>query len=272
MDKFMLHGYDALVMRQNLFPTSVLKKSKDENCPLTARSCTFKRHGGCCVPTLGRIVFSQIWDPYEPIDAFTIHGLWPSDCRTGQAPPNGCGEPSSIASISAAVQVDPTLHQVMSTYWPSKSGSLWANEWNKHGTCLSTVETRCYDNDSHPNDAIRYFKVSLSLYSQFDIMEELRPKKIVPGNNYTRKDFFNAMSHWKGSVGLYCRSNELSEIRFALFGRPKHQFAFRPKPNDGSCPDEFLFPIKRSRKPIKQNPPKSKPDPSVVHYRHDELK
>ncbi len=32
-------------------------------------------------------------------------------------------------------------------YWKSNSGndeSFWAHEWNKHGTCISSLETQCF--------------------------------------------------------------------------------------------------------------------------------
>lgn len=269
MDKLMIHGYDALAMRMNLVPTTFQHQRKKDLCPVTARSCTFKKYDGCCVPTLGKIVFAQFWSKAEPINAFTVHGLWPSDCRTGQFPPNGCGDISSNTTINGAVQADPTLHQIMTTYWPTRSGTLWTDEWNKHGTCLSTVEPRCYG-DEGPSDAIRYFKVSLALYSQFDIMAEL-PSHIVPGGNYTKQDFFAALPRWSDSLGLYCQNRELTEIRFSLFGRPNHQFSLRSKASDGSCPDTFLFPAKRTRPANRQAPHRANSAPGARNV-HDELR
>ncbi|KAJ9084596.1 Ribonuclease T2 precursor (RNase T2) [Entomophthora muscae] len=197
------HGYQNDDLRLNFVPevSPLLHGKLEDECPDHARTCKMRKYDGCCVPELRELVFSQFWDKRQSIDASTIHGLWPSDCRTGYAPPTGCRTTNIRAEdVKTAVYLDSGFKEVMETYWPTRNARLWANEWNKHGTCLSTVESRCYLNDFEWNEMIRYFTVTLSLYTQFDIMQELSTHGVYPGANYTASDFFHAIPQWRAGM------------------------------------------------------------------------
>jgi ribonuclease T2 len=73
----------------------------------------------------------------------------------------------------------------MSTYWKDFRGnddSLWAHEWNKHGTCMSSLETNCYS-DYQPQEEVRdYFVKAVELFKGLDTYQ-VRPKRVsIPSN------------------------------------------------------------------------------------------
>lgn len=56
----------------------------------------------------------------------------------------------------------------MRRYWKDFRGddaNLWEHEWNKHGTCISTLETHCYDSDYYPQqEVVDYFDKTVELF------------------------------------------------------------------------------------------------------------
>lgn len=55
----------------------------------------------------------------------------------------------------------------MQTYWKDYQGddaSLWSHEWNKHGTCVSTLETQCYDSYVSQQEVVDYFDVAVEVF------------------------------------------------------------------------------------------------------------
>jgi len=130
----------------------------------------------------------------------------------------------------------------MNEYWLSddaRNDNLWAHEWNKHGTCISTLEPTCYTRDSHlqsdnssyavdtaetdsskvPDDAdiLDYFTHTVLLYTTRPTFEFFAARDIVPSydRTYSMDQLQSAIS---GSAHgfeatIKCRNhNELSEI------------------------------------------------------------
>lgn len=59
----------------------------------------------------------------------------------------------------------------MDTYWKSNNGDdqrFWSHEWDKHGTCISTLETKCYTGYTPDEDVVGYFNASVSLFKKLD--------------------------------------------------------------------------------------------------------
>lgn len=55
----------------------------------------------------------------------------------------------------------------MRTFWKDWKGddpNLWEHEWNKHGTCISTLETHCYDIYYPQQDVVDYFDKTVELF------------------------------------------------------------------------------------------------------------
>jgi hypothetical protein len=67
----------------------------------------------------------------------------------------------------------------MRSYWKDYQGAdetLWKHEWNKHGTCISTLETRCFENYSPQQDVLAYFDRTMELFKGLDSYKvRLRP-------------------------------------------------------------------------------------------------
>lgn len=55
----------------------------------------------------------------------------------------------------------------MSTYWKDYQGNdetFWEHEWGKHGTCISTLDTECYEGHKGQEEVVDYFEVAVGLY------------------------------------------------------------------------------------------------------------
>lgn len=55
----------------------------------------------------------------------------------------------------------------MHRYWPDIDGDdegFWAHEWNKHGTCINTIEPRCYRDYDPREEVDDYFWKTVDLF------------------------------------------------------------------------------------------------------------
>ncbi|KAK5061004.1 hypothetical protein LTR84_007545 [Exophiala bonariae] len=180
----------------------------------------------CCVnyPS-GHFLQTQFWDtspPLGPNTSFSIHGLWPDRCEGGfdqfcDSARSEHGIRSILASIAGK---DSELLEFMDLYWLSADGNnehLWAHEWNKHGTCISTIEPSCYGKDTIPHaDLYDYFVQTTSLFRTLDTFSILSEAGILPSSERTYdlaelEEAIESSSHGF-PVTLRCRSGELNEI------------------------------------------------------------
>lgn len=66
------------------------------------------------------------------------------------------------------------LLDYMSIYWKDNRGNdpdLWAHEWNKHGTCISTLRTRCYVNYISQQEVVDYFNKTVEIFQKLPSFE-----------------------------------------------------------------------------------------------------
>lgn len=57
----------------------------------------------------------------------------------------------------------------MSEYWKDFRGddsNLWQHEWNKHGTCVSTLEPDCYEDYLPQQEVVDYFDKTVEVYKE----------------------------------------------------------------------------------------------------------
>ena len=62
----------------------------------------------------------------------------------------------------------------MSTYWKDYQGddeTFWEHEWGKHGTCISTLDTECYEGHKGQEEVVDYFEVAVGLYKGLSSFE-----------------------------------------------------------------------------------------------------
>jgi ribonuclease T2 len=59
------------------------------------------------------------------------------------------------------------LLEYMSDYWKDyhfDDQNLWQHEWNKHGTCVSTLETHCYEDYLPQQEVVDYFDRTVEVF------------------------------------------------------------------------------------------------------------
>lgn len=89
----------------------------------------------------------------------------------------------------------------MQEYWKDLRGddaSLWEHEWNKHGTCISTLETRCYTDYIPQQEVVDYFNKTVELF-QF-----LPSYEVCPSISFFFTFFRNFECHYasKGNIAI----------------------------------------------------------------------
>ncbi|KAL8958242.1 MAG: hypothetical protein Q9193_004660, partial [Seirophora villosa] len=106
----------------------------------------------------------------------------------------------------------------MNTYWKDYKGDdedFWEHEWDKHGTCISTLEPTCYTNYTPQEEVVAYFQKTVDLFKTLDSYAFLADAKILPSTTvtYSAKQIEEALSKPRNvNVTIQCRNGELDEI------------------------------------------------------------
>lgn len=113
----------------------------------------------------------------------------------------------------------PCTLKYMETFWKDYSGddeSFWEHEFNKHGTCMSTLKPSCYPDYYPGQEAVDYFKKTVSLFKALPSYKWLVEAGIVPSATvtYTRAQIQEALTaHHGHNVIINCnRNKELNEL------------------------------------------------------------
>ncbi|EXJ88933.1 hypothetical protein A1O3_01997 [Capronia epimyces CBS 606.96] len=213
-----------------------------QQCPYPpVGSCPFpppRDINTCCVnhPS-GHFLQTQFWDtapPLGPADSWTIHGLWPDLCNGGFE--QFCDSARRHDDIPAVLKAaappevsDPVL-AFMAKYWLALDGNhphLWAHEWNKHGTCISTLEPACYagngDGDGGDEldptakvnvDVFDYVVQTTSLFKTLDTYAVLADAGILPSHTatYTLRELEDAVESSAHGAPVTFRCNRFGEL------------------------------------------------------------
>jgi ribonuclease T2 len=165
---------------------------------------------------------TQFWDANPatgPSDSWTIHGLWPDHCDgTYDANCDPSRAYTNISSILTAAGASSVL-SYMNTYWKDVNGndeSFWDHEWEKHGTCISTLQPSCYTNYAMQEEVVDYFTTTVNLFKTLPSYTWLSNAGIVPSTSatYTSAAIMAALKTPRGvDVVIQCKNtNELDEI------------------------------------------------------------
>lgn len=108
----------------------------------------------------------------------------------------------------------------MSENWKSNSGSdesFWEHEWNKHGTCISTLEPHCYTQHKPTEEVVQYFNRTVGLHQSLPSYQWLADAGITPSVSatYTEAQIQAALGAHRDGVTVYlgCTGgDELDEI------------------------------------------------------------
>ncbi len=95
-----------------------------------------------------------------------------------------CDPSRQYSNITSIIEASgrTALLDYMSTYWKDYKGDdedFWEHEWNKHGTCISTLEPNCYTNYAPQQDVVDYFQKTV------DLFKELNSYQVTLGLSYT---------------------------------------------------------------------------------------
>ncbi|GAB1211725.1 ribonuclease T2-like [Aspergillus terreus] len=233
-------------------PASDPSQSTFQHCSKSELSCQTSYHGQdtCCFNYPGgQFLQTQFWDAdpaVGPDDSWTIHGLWPDYCNGGFD--QFCDSSRKYSNISL-ILVDAGRRDLlddMSRYWKDFRGddpTLWEHEWNKHGTCISTLETHCYEDYYPQREVVDYFDTTMELFRSLPTYQTLADAAIVPSytETYTRQDIENALAKAHGAeVTIRCRGHTLNEIWYYFnVAGPVQSGSFLPSRPDGqtsNCP------------------------------------
>jgi ribonuclease T2 len=194
---------------------SVFKKDT-VSCPADAPvSCSTSSYSNsCCFESPGGVLLAtQFWD-YDPAtgpsDKFTLHGLWPDNCDgTYQQFCNTDAEISqTVKSIIVDEFGDTALYNTMSTVWKNYNGDdeeLWQHEYNKHGTCINTLDASCYIDAETNQNVYDFYRIAVELYNNLDTYSFLVAEGIVPSTSqtYTKDQIQSALNKHFGGNAVY---------------------------------------------------------------------
>ncbi|XP_071484871.1 ribonuclease Oy-like [Diadema antillarum] len=122
---------------------------------------------------------------------WTLHGLWPSN--PGEIGPVSCNnswqfDVKKVSDLVPQLEKDWPDFLILDQYY-----SLWAHEWDKHGTCASDLPALYGEH--------KYFKATLKLKQQYDILSILKSHEITPDEEkvYKFQDIFDAVRYTVGT-------------------------------------------------------------------------
>ncbi|CAG7937060.1 unnamed protein product [Penicillium nalgiovense] len=256
------------------------KPGTSSSCPVSEISCQASYHGQdtCCFNYPGgQMLQTQFWDvdpALGPEDAWTIHGLWPDHCNGGFD--QFCDSRRKYSNISL-ILVDAgrgDLLEYMSEYWKDFRGDdnhLWEHEWNKHGTCVSTLEPDCYEDYLPQQEVVDYFDKTVEVYKDLSSYEFLANAGIVPSQTqtYALADIEAALEQAHGDpVTVRCRGGAINEIWYYFnIAGSLQSGEFIPAGPDGqksNCPSRGIkYPLKHARNEPTQTTTIGSPKPTA---------
>ncbi|PLB33426.1 T2 family ribonuclease [Aspergillus candidus] len=158
----------------------------------TPLSCQGDAKASCCFNAPGgALLLTQFWDTDPvtgPDDSWTLHGLWPDNCDgTYESNCDNSREYSNITDILEGQERTELLAD-MNKYWKDYKGddeTFWSHEWDKHGTCVNTIEPDCYEKYTPQVEVGDYFQKAVDLFKKLDTYKALADAGIKPDESKT---------------------------------------------------------------------------------------
>ncbi|KAG7700548.1 hypothetical protein KL951_000663 [Ogataea haglerorum] len=216
-------------------------------------TCCFEYPGGVLLQT-------QFWDydyPTGPDDMFTLHGLWPDNCDGTYS--QFCDSSLQISDAEEVLisfgeqQLLERMHEVWKDY-QGNDNNLWVHEFNKHGTCLSTIKPSCYENFETNREVVDYFRKSVELFEGLPTYKWLEAAGITPSDSrtYSKQQIDEALrSRFGKEVYFKCdRNHALNEIWYFHHLRgsiPQGNYVPIDAMISSNCPSFGIkFPLKKA--------------------------
>lgn len=84
-----------------------------------------------------------------------------------------CDQARQYTNISAIIASygKNDLLDYMNTYWKDYAGNdetFWEHEWGKHGTCISTLDPKCYTDYTGQEEVVDFFQKTVDLFKGLD--------------------------------------------------------------------------------------------------------
>ena len=111
----------------------------------------------------------------------------------------------------------------MQTYWTDYQGNdetFWEHEWEKHGTCISTFDTKCYTGYTPQEEVRDFFNDTVQLYKTLPTYTWLANAGIVPSSSktYTSAAVLKALNTPRGvNPYISCSGNNLNEVWYYFY-------------------------------------------------------
>ncbi|OWP04350.1 ribonuclease T [Marssonina coronariae] len=185
----------------------------------------------CCFNSPGgQLLLTQVWDSNPAVGKFsgpekswTIHGFWPNLCDGTFE--ESCDPSRKYTKISDILKTfgQTELLSDMHTLWPpGRKGdeeAFWEREWDKHGTCISSLAPSCYNDYTPQQEVVDYFQSAVNLYKKIDSYKFLAEAGIFPSatKTYTASEISEALKRGFGhDVAIRCSGYTLHEISYTF--------------------------------------------------------
>lgn len=162
------------------------------------------------------LVFLSIFQAY---DAKALANLLPRPDNCDGSYEQYCAPDREYFNITAILnETAPSTLKYMQEYWKDYKGDdedFWEHEYNKHGTCMSSLEPRCYPDFEPGQELTDYFTQTVNLFKQLPSYNWLAEAGIVPSSTvtYTAAAIQAALrAHHGFNVIINCKNKELDEI------------------------------------------------------------
>ena len=139
----------------------------------------------------------------------------------------------------------------MKQYWKDYKGdddTFWEHEWGKHGTCISTLDPKCYTDYKEGEEAAVFFTRTVGLFKTLPTYKWLSDAGIEPSDSktYDLDDVANALEKQHGAkVTLGCQDKALNQVWYHFNVQGSLQGGkFVPAQPDGAkstCPQSVQF-------------------------------
>ncbi|KAF8681259.1 SNF2 family N-terminal domain [Rhizoctonia solani] len=164
-----------------------------KSASISCRNTTVQEDLCCFNAPGGQFLLTQFWDfspAVGPKDSWTIHGLWPDHCD-GSYDAN-CAPERELFNITTVLEQSgqQKLLKYINQYWLNNNGTneeFWEHEYNKHGTCISTLEPQCFKKSSKNQfpELVTYMTKTVELFQDLPTYKWLKAKGIVPSTTTT---------------------------------------------------------------------------------------
>ena len=135
---------------------------------------------------------------------------------------SSCDSSRAYTNITDILQAQDrgSLLSYMNKYWLNQDGSneeFWSHEWDKHGTCVNTIDPTCYGSNYEPQQEVGdFFQKTVDLFKSLNTYQALSDAGITPGGSYDLSDIEDALAKIHDGKKPYvsCESGALNQVYY----------------------------------------------------------